>query len=125
MNRKFTITLAIIAASVGIAIAARSEGMKSNAAISPSPVLKPAFINSKRNAVKLYPNPTSNGMIKVSALEEEELHFYIFDLEGVLIAQKILNDKKLHTINNLKKGVYLYDVFKKDISIEQGSIVVK
>lgn len=80
----------------------------------------------KRNLVDLYPNPSSNGNIRVSAnAVKEELHFYVFDLEGTLLHQIVLKGKEKHLINNLKKGVYTYDVFKNDESVEQGKIVVK
>lgn len=75
-------------------------------------------------AVKIYPNP-SYGKISVSANTSSVLHFYIFDLEGTLVYQAVLNNKERKTIENLKKGTYLYDVFEKDESIEEGKIIVK
>jgi hypothetical protein len=75
-------------------------------------------------AVKIYPNP-SYGKLSVSANTSSTLHFYIFDLEGTLVYQAVLNNKERKTIENLKKGTYLYDVFEKDESIEEGKIVIK
>jgi hypothetical protein len=80
--------------------------------------------DSKKNAVRLYPNP-SYGKISVSVNTSEPLHFYIFDLEGTLIYQTVLNNKDRKNIENLKKGTYMYDVFEKDQSIEEGKIIVK
>jgi hypothetical protein len=90
---------------------------------SDSPELK-KNIRVKKNVVKIYPNP-SYGKISVSANTTEPLHFYIFDLEGTLIYQTILNNKDRKNINTLKKGTYLYDVFEKDESIDEGKIIVK
>ena len=80
--------------------------------------------SQSRNVVKLYPNP-SYGKLSVSASTSSTLHFYIFDLEGTLVFQTVLNDKERKTIEHLKKGTYLYDVFEKDESIEEGKIIIK
>ena len=89
------------------------------------PTFKDSASTTKK-IIKLYPNPTTNGSITISSNEPDtELYFFIFDLEGTLISQKIIKGRKMHTIQNLKKGVYMYDVFKKDLSIEQGRIIVK
>ena len=79
----------------------------------------------KKDAIRIYPNPTRNGSIKVSSVSSERLYFYIFDLEGVLVSRLILKAKEKKTITDLKKGIYLYDVFREDESIEQGKIIVK
>lgn len=89
------------------------------------PVLKDSLEATKK-IIKLYPNPSTNGTVSVvSNKPDTELYFFVFDLEGTLINQKILKGKKIYTVQNLKKGVYLYDVFEKDLSIEQGRIIVK
>ncbi|HVG17117.1 MAG TPA: T9SS type A sorting domain-containing protein [Chitinophagaceae bacterium] len=80
---------------------------------------------AKKNVVRLYPNPTSNGTITVNSNTNEPLHFYIFDLEGVLISRVHLKGKEHKTITGLTKGTFSYDVFKNDESIEQGKITVK
>jgi hypothetical protein len=77
-----------------------------------------------KTAVKIYPNP-SYGKLSVTANTSSTLHFYIFDLEGTLVYQAVLNNKERKTIENLKKGTYLYDVFEKDESIEEGKIVIR
>ena len=79
----------------------------------------------KKNTIKLYPNPSPNGIITVNSMINEPIHFYVFDLEGTLLHRIILKGKEQKTIANLKKGTYMYDVFKNDESIEQGKITVK
>lgn len=78
----------------------------------------------KKSSIKIYPNP-SYGKISVSAITSTPLHFYIFDLEGTLVYQVVLNNKDRKNIDTLKKGTYMYDVFEKDESIEEGKIIVK
>jgi hypothetical protein len=79
----------------------------------------------KKSTIKLYPNPSPNGVITVNSTISEPLHFYVFDLEGTLLHRILLKGKEQKTITNLKKGTYMYDVFKNDESIEQGKIIVK
>ena len=79
----------------------------------------------KKAAIRIYPNPTRNGSITVSSVSSGRLYFYIFDLEGVLVSRLILKAKEKKTIQDLKKGIYLYDVFREDESIEQGKIIVR
>ncbi len=78
----------------------------------------------RKTMVRLYPNP-SYGKLSISVNTTEVLHFYIFDLEGTLVYQSVLKNKDRKSINDLKKGTYLYDVFEKDESIEQGKIIIK
>jgi hypothetical protein len=78
----------------------------------------------KKVVVRLYPNP-SFGKLSVSANTDNTLHFYIFDLEGTLVYQAVLSNKQSKSIEDLKKGTYLYDVFEKDESIEEGKIIIK
>jgi hypothetical protein len=79
----------------------------------------------RKHVVKLYPNPTYNGTISVSNNGQDKLHFYIFELDGTMIHQSVLANKQKQTVNNLKKGVYMYDAFRNDLSIEHGKIIVK
>ena len=81
-------------------------------------------LTQKKTSVKLYPNP-SYGKISVSTTNNGTFHFYIFDLEGTMVYQAILTKKERKNIENLAKGTYIYDVFEKDQSIEEGRIIIK
>ena len=89
-----------------------------------TPVLK-AAAGSKKEAIRLHPNPSTNGRITVSSNLTETLHFYVFDLEGTLLHQIVLKDKQKKTIENLDKGIYVYDAFLNDEGIVHGNIIVK
>lgn len=88
--------------------------------ISGSFIKKEAFI-------KIYTDPTTNGTLCVSLLNEknQDLQFYMFDLEGKLIDNFFLKTKTIKKIDQLRKGIYMYDVFKNDESIERGSVELK
>ena len=79
----------------------------------------------RKNVIKIFPNPSYDGNISVSSYTMDKLHFYIFDLEGTLIHQAILKNRQKQSVSNLKKGLYMYDVFKNDVSVEHGKIIVK
>ena len=79
----------------------------------------------KKNSIRIYPNPSYSDNITVYSSCSNEIHFYIFDLEGTLVFQSRLRSKEKILVNNLKKGSYMYDVFLNDTGIEQGKIIVK
>jgi hypothetical protein len=126
MNRKLLSTALLIIALGGMA----AGNSKSTTSVSSYPrsfkeeakVLPPA----KKSRVRLYPNPTSDGNLSISSTTaSDNIHFYVFDLEGTMVRQLLLKEKQKHRIKNLKKGIYVYDVFVNDTSIEQGKIIVK
>jgi len=89
------------------------------------PASKVASIEKKKPAIKLYPNPCTTGTIQVVSNTPGQLNFYIFDLEGTLLHQAVIQQKQKHIITNLKKGVYTYDAFYNDEGVEHGKLIVK
>lgn len=65
------------------------------------------------------------GTLRIDARHDEKLHFYLFDLEGTLISQVVLNSNEKSVVNNIKKGTYIYTVFANDTSIEEGKLTFK
>lgn len=86
---------------------------------------KQEVLEKRKAAVKLYPNPSTDGTVRVVSNATGTLNFYIFDLEGTLLHQVVLKEKGKHTITNLKKGVYTYDAFYNDEGIDHGKLTVK
>ena len=82
------------------------------------------LFNHNKN-VKLSPNPTFDGEINLTCNTNENLFFYLFDMEGTMLYRFQLRGKESKLISKLKKGIYSYDIFENDISIEQGKIIVK
>ncbi len=82
-------------------------------------------VYSSGNILKTSPTPTGNGDLRISVKSGDDLHFYVFDLTGTLIHRAILNDKEKAKLPPLQKGTYLFDVFKNDLSIEEGKIVIQ
>ncbi len=67
-----------------------------------------------KSVVELYPNPTWDGRVNIRISNTEPLHFYVFDVSGTLMHQITLKGKNRYKIANLKKGIYMYDVFSND-----------
>jgi hypothetical protein len=120
MNRNLLFVSLFLIGSLNV-FAQKEFKNASNIISTASPEIKP--IPSK-TVVKIYPNP-SYGKLSISATTSSPLHFYIFDMEGTLVYQAVLNNKERKMVDNLKKGTYLYDVFENDESIEEGKIIIK
>ena len=84
-------------------------------------------VQEKKINVRIYPNPSPNGTVYISSNHnsDNEIQFYVFDLEGTMMHNIKLNAKGKKTITGLRKGVYMYEVFRDDESIERGKIIVK
>lgn len=124
MKRKIINAVLILVAMTGV-YASPKNGRTADNNFSDSLQTAKIKVEAKKSVIRLYPNPSWNGTITVSSNTSEKLHFYIFDLDGTLIHQAVLKEKQKITVNDLKKGVYMYDAFLNDESIEYGKITVK
>ena len=125
---KGTIVIALLAGATVIGlhssnIPAAQTGKQTIAVAQPNQQ-KPELV-LKKQVVKLYPNPSYNGTVTISSNSDKPLHFYVFDVEGTLLHQVVLKEKEKQTINNLKKGTYVYDAFLNDEGVDHGSISVR
>ena len=82
-------------------------------------------VATKKAAIRLYPNPSTDGTIQVVSNTAGKLNFYIFDVDGTLLHQAVIAEKQKHVITNLKKGIYTYDAFYNDEGIDHGKLIVK
>ena len=123
MKLKFCVAFVLLISLSGTA-SADANGFNHHQLI-PDPLTKEVLLEKKKAAIKLYPNPSTDGTVKVVSNAAGTLNFYIFDLDGTLLHQVVLKEKGKHTISNLKKGIYVYDAFLADESIEHGQIIVK
>jgi hypothetical protein len=121
MNRNLLLAFSLLL-SCGLLAQSRISDQTGNTSSETPETVKQSA--NRKVLIKLYPNP-SYGKVSVTATTSEPLHFYIFDLDGTLIYQAVLNNKEKKNVENLKKGTYLYDVFLNDESIEEGKIIVK
>lgn len=119
MNLKFC-TAALLLISLSGAASAESNNVTD--ALLP---VTPIAVKNKKAALRLYPNPSVNGTVRVVSNTAGKLHFYIFDLDGTMLHQALIGEGEKHTVKNLKKGIYTYDAFYNDEGVEHGKLIVK
>lgn len=90
-----------------------------------APVVPQVHEVMKKSALKIFPNPSTDGTVRVVSNTPGTLNFYIFDVDGTLLHQAMIQGKQKHVITNLKKGIYTYDAFYNDEGIEHGKLIVK
>jgi hypothetical protein len=78
----------------------------------------------KEREVKIYPDIIKKTM-HVKNVENSEVDFFVFDLEGTLMVHYKMNEKDHKRITGLEKGTYTYQVFKNDEMSESGKIIIK
>lgn len=89
-------------------------------------VVKKIHQQYSKDIIALDPNP-NRGMLHVknTSTDINEVQFYVFDLEGVMIENIKLTRNERKKISGLNKGTYMYEVFNEDESIERGKIIVE
>ena len=64
--------------------------------------------NLKDTAFSIYPNPSSNGIFKLSILNQEKVSIQVFDISGRLITEKNnLRDNDQINLSQYQKGIYI------------------
>lgn len=82
-------------------------------------------VMQRKKSNHLAANPSVNGITFTNSLNDSPLEFFVFDLDGTLIHQTLLHPREKTNITALAKGIYLFDLFYKDESIERGKITIK
>ena len=64
--------------------------------------------NLKDNTFSIYPNPSANGIFKISVANQEIVSLQVFDISGRLITKKIdLKNNDQINLSQYQKGVYI------------------
>ena len=64
--------------------------------------------NLKETAFSVYPNPSSNGIFKLSVLNQEKVSVQVFDISGRLMSNKNnLKDNDQINLSHYQKGIYI------------------
>ena len=81
---------------------------------------------SKKYRVRLYPNANQQVLFFSASGESGRVYqLFLFDMDGTLVKQANIRNKQTTVINNLEKGVYLFEVFSDDERIENGKVTVR
>ena len=81
---------------------------------------------SKKYKIRLYPNANQQVLFFSASGEGGRIYqFFLFDMDGNLMKQANIRNKQTTVIDNLEKGVYLFEVFSDDERIETGKVTVR
>ena len=78
----------------------------------------------EKREVKIYPDIIKKTM-HVKNIENSEVDFFVFDVQGTLMIHYKMNERDHKRINGLEKGTYTYQIFKKDEMSEAGRVIIK
>lgn len=83
-------------------------------------------ITSRLHKVGLYPDASQKVLFFTVRGEHGKVYqLYVFNMEGTLVKQSEIRNKQTTYINNMEKGVYLFDVFCDDNKIGDGQIAIR
>ena len=79
-----------------------------------------------QNVVKVYPDIVKKEMhVMAKSGIEKEIEFLVFDINGNMVLDYKMKPGEKRTINELKKGSYMYHVFAEDEYLTTGKIVFR
>jgi len=79
-----------------------------------------------QNVVKVYPDMVKKEMhVLAKSGIEKEIEFMVFDINGNMVLDYKMKPGEKRTINELKKGSYMYHVFAEDEYLTTGKIVFR
>lgn len=83
-------------------------------------------VTSKKYKIRLYPNTNQQVLFFSASGESGKVYqLFLFDMDGALVKQANIRNKQTTVINNLEKGIYLFEVFSDDERIENGKVTVR
>jgi hypothetical protein len=121
-------TIVLLIVSICIAqtkLLATSKRNKTSSALfddDKNPVRKEKALRTQ-SVVKVYPDAIRKVMHVVARQSsEKEIDFLVFDINGNMVLNYKMKPGERKTINELKKGSYMYHVFCEDEYISTGKI---
>ena len=85
-----------------------------------------SFAPLNNEAVKIYPDIIKREMHVVAKENDgKEITFFVFDVQGTLIQQYKMKSKDHYRISGLKKGTFVFRVFKGDEETATGKFDIR
>ena len=120
------ISLFMLLAVSSQSYAAASEAHKSPLTHNRDSIVVEKQFTSKKYKIRLYPNANQQVLFFNATGEGGKVYqLFLFDMDGNLVKQANIRNKQTTVINNLEKGVYLFEVFSDDERIETGKVTVR
>lgn len=73
--------------------------------------------------VNVFPNPANNQLF-VNANDYEQVSIKLYNIMGVLVADKIVVNNNSLDISNFANGVYTYKVYNNDTELKVGKLII-
>jgi hypothetical protein len=88
---------------------------------------KVAKVSSSRNnsSVRIYPDILKRVMHVVARDNEENIDFFVFDLEGTLIEHYKMKPGEHQKLTEIKRGKYVFSVFSGDEETATGNFDIR
>ena len=87
---------------------------------------KPVNSGFNNNSVKIYPDILKRDMHVVAKKNDGQVvDFFVFDLEGTLVLNYKMKAKEHFRIGGLRKGTYVYHVFRGDEETATGKFDIR
>ena len=81
---------------------------------------------TRKYKIRLYPNANQEVLFFSASGEQGKIYqLFLFDMDGTLVKQANIKNKQTTVINNIEKGIYLFEVFSDDVRIENGKVTVR
>ena len=126
--RIYTAILVAVALLLTVAVstfATSSAGVRSSACNTFDSIVVERQFTSKKYKIKLYPNANQQVLFFSASGKEGKIYqLFLFDVDGNLAKQANIKNKQTTVVNNLGKGIYLFEVFSDDERIGNGKLTV-
>lgn len=81
---------------------------------------------TRKYKIRLYTNANQQVLFFSASGEQGRIYqLFLFDMNGTLVKQANIKNKQTTVINNIEKGIYLFEVFSDDVRIENGKVTVR
>jgi len=84
--------------------------------------LYPTAINEEISGLLMYPNPANNVLTIISHSVEIE-NINIYNLNGQLVLNKVLNNHNTVNVSSLESGIYIVDILSENTSVKRKLII--
>jgi hypothetical protein len=92
----------------------------------PNAVMITKNLNNKKHKVRLFTASDNKTLLfTVNGVEGKQYALFVFDLEGKLIVQSLIQNRETGILPEISAGNYLYEVLVEDTKVENGQLKVK
>lgn len=83
------------------------------------------FDQLNNGVIKIYPDILKRTMHVISKEGQEQMDFFVFDLQGTLKQHVKMNPKDHYKVAGLARGIYIYRVFSGDNETATGQFEIR